>query len=94
MEENRSTWRLSNFWYLVVFVAGIYYGISYISGAMSAQFLILVPPMICLFTAIFASGGISRRALVGAVSLYVNYTLGFLVGYGIASVGIIRFEYR
>lgn len=94
MDENQPELPLSTFWYFVVFIAGLYYGVTFVSGGMSALFLILVPPLLCLFMAIVASGGIGRRALLGTITLYVNFAFSFSIGYAIASAGIIRFVYR
>lgn len=95
---------LGNFWYFIVFIAGLYYGITYVSGGMNTLFFIIAPPVLCIFNAIVAclftpeknygNLGISRRILLGAVTLYVNFLFSFTIGYIIASVGIIRFEYN
>ena len=94
MSENQTQLPLGTFWYFVVFAAGIYWGISFFSGAMTTKFMILVPPVGCLFTASAAVGGLNKRAILGAVTLYVNFLFSFAIGYGLASAGIIQFFYR
>jgi tetratricopeptide (TPR) repeat protein len=85
---------LSTFWYAVVFLAGLYWGVSVASGApMDPKLVYLGPPVLCLFTASVAVGGLNRRALLGAVTLYVNFLFSFGIGYAISAAGIVRFGY-
>ena len=85
---------LSTFWYAVVFVAGLYWGISVASGApMKPMLVYFAPPVICLGTAAVAVGGLNSRAWLGAVTLYVNYLFSFGIGYAIAAAGVLRFGY-
>lgn len=85
---------VSTFWYAVVFVAGLYWGISVASGAPMKPILVyLAPPIICLATAVVTVGGVNSRSLLGAITLYANFCFSFGIGYAIASAGILRFEY-
>ena len=85
---------LSTFWYSVVFLAGLYWGVSAASGApMDPKLVYFAPPLICLFTAGVAVGGLNGRALLGAVTLYVNFLFSFSIGYAVAAAGIFRFGY-
>lgn len=85
---------LSTFWYAVVFLAGLYWGVSAASGAaMDPKLLYFSPPIICLFTACVAVGGLNSRALLGAATLYANFLFSFGIGYAVASAGIVRFVY-
>ena len=85
---------LSTFWYGVVFIAGIYWGLSFVSGApMDAKLVFLSPPFICLANSCFALRGLNSRSLIGALTLYVDFLFSFGIGYMIAESGIIRFNY-
>ena len=86
---------LSTFWYTIVFLAGLYWGVSVASGApMNPMLVYLGPPIICLFMAVAAVGGLNTKAVYGAVTLYVNFLFSFGIGYAVAAFGIIRFDYR
>ena len=92
---------LSNFWYGVVFLAGLYWGVSFASGAtfasgtpMSPTLTFAAPPFMCIVTACAAVGGLNKRSLLGALTLYVNFLFSFAIGYGISSSGLIRFGYK
>ena len=91
MSNHQSSLPLSTFWYGVVFLAGIYWGISFHSGAFGPSFAIILPPLICLGTSVVA--GDRQRIIIGAITLYVNFLIGFSIGYMLAEVGIIRFHY-
>lgn len=82
------------FWYVVFFLGGLYWGLSFASGApMDLVFVILAPPLLCLVSACAAVGTIRVNAHVrlGAVTLYTDFILGFGIGYFVAASGIIRF---
>jgi len=86
---------LRPFWYVVVFLAGLYWGVSVASNApIDPKLVFLGPPFLCLITAAIAARGLNGRALLGAFTLYVNFLISFGIGYGIAHSGLIRFHYR
>ena len=86
---------VSKFWYGVVFLAGLYWGVSVASGApMDRTLVFLGPPLLCLVNAWIAVGGLNTRTLLGAATLYVNFLFSFSIGYGIAAAGVFRFGYR
>lgn len=94
MDINQPKLPLSTFWYGVTFLAGLYWGISFYSGAFGPLFALLLPPLICIGTATVAGGGDRRRIVLGAITLYINFLFTFAIGYGLASAGIIRFFYE
>ncbi len=75
--------QIKSFWHAVVFIAGLYYGIVFFSGNANRLLLILAPPAICLGTAIFDSGGVSKRVIRGAFILYMSFLLSFTIGYAV-----------
>jgi hypothetical protein len=91
---------LGTWWYWVALVAGIYWGISFASGAtfvggiqMNPLTVIIVPIALSAGTAILALRELSLRFLVGATTLLADFAFGFAVGYGVATSGLIRFSY-
>jgi hypothetical protein len=94
MNDNQPKLPLATFWYGVTFFAGLYWGISFYSGAFGRAFALFVPPVICIGTAIVAAGGDRRRIILGAVTLYVNFLFTFGIGYALGSAGIVRFIYE
>jgi hypothetical protein len=99
MNENQSKLPLKTFWYGVTFFAGLYWGISFRSGAWghSVVFPLLAPPFVCLGMAVAAAmigDGDRRHIILGAVTLYVTFLFTFGIGYGLADAGIVSFRYN
>jgi hypothetical protein len=85
---------VNRLWYLLVLAAGVYWGISTASGApVSRWIVVLAPPLMCVWTALYSVRRLNTRAVVGSLSLYVFFLLGFGTGRALASVGIVRFLY-
>jgi len=86
---------VGTFWYVVTSIAGMYWGISFVSGgAMSRSLIWFAPPLLAVLTAFVAVGRFDlRRGLVGAVTLYFTFLIGLATGYVLSVTGIIRFFY-
>jgi hypothetical protein len=86
---------LPTFLYAVTFFAGLYWGISFHSGAWgdSITLPLLAPPFFCVGMATVFAERDTRRIILGAVTLYVNFLLTFSVGYVLVEAGVVRFLY-
>jgi len=96
--ENQPDLPLGTFWYAVAFVAGLYWGVSFSSGAFGSGafgllYPILVPPFVCFGMASYAAKGDQRRIILGAITLYINFLFSFGIGYVVAESGMVRFFY-
>jgi hypothetical protein len=87
---------LSTFWYGVTFFAGLYWGISFRSGAWGDSFALplLAPPFLCFGMATVIAGRNRQRVVLGAITLYINFLFSFSIGYMLAEAGILRFHYN
>ena len=94
--DNQRELPLSTFWYTVTFFAGLYWGISFYSGAWGSSLItpLLAPPAICLSVAIFEAAGDRIRIILGALTLYGNFLFTFAIGYTLAGAGVIQFSYN
>jgi hypothetical protein len=82
-------------WYVLVFVAGIYWGLSVASGAsINSKLVYMGPPLLCIITAAAALGTWNSRTFVAALTLYVNFLLSFGIGCGLVASGMIHFGYK
>jgi hypothetical protein len=82
----------SRFWYSAVFVAGIYWGISFVSGTLDHSLILwAVPIILCLGIAIVVVGHIRWRILEVTLNLCAMFGIGFAVGYGLQSSGLMEF---
>jgi hypothetical protein len=78
-------------WYAVVFIAGLYWGLSVASGApMNPILTLAAPPFACLAVAWATVGGMSSRTLGAAATLYANFLFSFGIGYAAAASGFVR----
>jgi hypothetical protein len=81
----------NRFWYSAVFVAGVYWGVSFVSGTLNRSLMLWVPIVLCLSIAIVVVGHIRWRILELTLNLFAMFGIGLVVGYGLQSSGVMEF---
>jgi hypothetical protein len=81
----------SRFWYYVVFLAGVYWGVSFVSGTLDRSLMLWGPIVLCLSIAIVVVGHIRWRIVEVTLSLCAMFCIGLAVGYGLQSSGAMEF---
>lgn len=89
------------FWYWVAFFAGLYWGMSFASGAtfangaaMTPMLVFAIPVLMCLGVASVVLRGLNSRSLLAAVTLFASFAFTFVIGYAVSSSGLIRLGYH
>jgi hypothetical protein len=81
----------SRFWYSVVFVAGVYWGVSLVSGTLDHSLMLWGPIVLCLSIAIVVIGHICWRILEVTLNLCAMFCIGLALGYELQSSGALEF---
>jgi hypothetical protein len=81
----------SRFWYSVVFLAGVYWAVSFVSGPPDPSLMLWGPIALCLSIAIVVVGHISWRILEVTLNLCAMFCIGLAVGYALQSSGMMEF---
>ena len=81
----------SRFWYSVVFVAGVYWGVSLVSGTLDRSMVLWGPILLCLSIAIVVVGTIRWRILEVTLNLCAMFCIGLALGYELQSSGAMEF---
>jgi hypothetical protein len=81
----------SRFWYSVVFVAGVYWGVSLVSGTLDHSLMLWGPIVLCLGIAIVVIGHICWRILEVTLNLCAMFCIGLALGYELQSSGAMEF---
>jgi hypothetical protein len=81
----------NHFWYSAVFVAGVYWGVSFVSGTLDRSLMLWVPIVLCLGIAIVVVGHIRWRTLEVSLNLCAMFGIGLAVGYELQSSGVMEF---
>jgi hypothetical protein len=81
----------SRFWYSIVFVAGIYWGITPVSGTLDHSLIVWGPIVLCLSIAIVVVGHIDWQILEVTLNLCAMFGIGLALGYELQSSGAMEF---